>query len=67
MKPNVGNLDRLARIVLGAALLYMAATDPGISPWAWLGAPLLLTGLLRFCALYSIFNFSTCPTEETTA
>ena len=67
MKPNVGNLDRLARIVLGIALIYLAATDPTISPWAGLGVPLLLTGLLRFCALYSVFHFSTCPTEENAA
>jgi len=66
MKPNLGTLDRLARIALGVALIYLAVSDPTISPWAWLGVPLLLTGLPRFCALYSVFHFSTCPTEETT-
>jgi len=64
MKPNVGTLDRLLRILLGIGLIYLAVTDPAISPWAWLGVPILFTGLLRFCALYSVFHFSTCPTEE---
>ena len=64
MTPNVGTLDRLLRIVLGIGLIYLAVTDPAISPWAWLGVPILFSSFMRFCPLYSVFHFSTCPTKE---
>lgn len=57
MKQNVGNVDRLVRIVVGLGLVLW-----GISSGSWLGAigivP-LFTGLTRWCPAYCPFGIST--------
>lgn len=58
MKANVGNLDRILRIVLGVGLITWAATGGPI--WAWIGVVPLATALFRFCPLYTVLGFSTC-------
>lgn len=59
MKPNVGTIDRIARIALGLALI--AATLGGfIGVWGWLGLVPLATGVFRFCPAYLPFGLSTC-------
>jgi len=60
---NVGSLDRIARIVLGLALLLGFILDSGASyRWAYLiGIVPLATGLLSTCPLYTVFGFRTCP------
>lgn len=58
MKVNVGNLDRILRIVLGVGLIAWAATGGPI--WAWIGVVPLATALVRFCPLYTVLGFSTC-------
>lgn len=63
MKPNVGSIDRIARIVLGLALL--AATLTGyVGVWGWLGLVPLATGVFRFCPAYLPFGLSTCPAKH---
>lgn len=59
MKANVGGLDRILRIVLGAALVVMALLGI-VGWWGWLGVVPLATGLLGWCPPYSIFGISTC-------
>ena len=68
MHTNVGSLDRLVRIVFGLALLVLPFI-PGItvftSPlafWAALviGLVLVVTAVVRFCPLYSLFGLTTC-------
>lgn len=57
MTPNVGNLDRLIRIILGIAILGW-----GLFAQNWLGAIGLIplaTGLLRWCPLYLPLKLST--------
>ncbi len=63
MKTNVGGIDRILRIVVGAALLVMAATG-AIGAWGWIGVVPLLTGLLSTCPLYSILGMNTCPMKK---
>ncbi len=60
---NVGQFDRIARIVLGLLLLTGAALGYGL--WMWIGVIPLLTGLMSTCPLYSIFGLSTCPIKKT--
>jgi hypothetical protein len=60
MKANVGGIDRILRIVLGAALILWAAVLGGPA-WAWIGIVPLATGLIKFCPLYPILGMSTCP------
>lgn len=63
MNPNVGNIDRGVRIVVGAALI--AATVAGaIGPWGWLGVVPIATGLFRFCPAYLPFGLNTCSTRS---
>lgn len=59
-KTNVGNFDRIARIVLGLVLIALVFVGPQ-TPWGWVGIVPLATGLLRTCPLYSLFGLSTCP------
>ncbi len=51
MKPNVGSLDRIARIAAGLALIALVFVGPR-TPWGWLGLIPLGTGLVRFCPVY---------------
>ena len=60
MKFNVGGLDRILRIVLGLALIALAATGT-VGWWGWLGVVPLLTGVVRFCPLYPLVGMNTCP------
>ncbi len=63
MKANVGGIDRILRIAVGAALILWAAVLGG-PVWAWIGVVPLATGLVRFCPLYPILGMNTCGTKE---
>lgn len=63
MKANVGSLDRIARIVIGAGLIAWAVTGGPV--WAWIGVVPLLTGIFRVCPAYLPFGLSTCPMKKT--
>ena len=60
MKLNVGGIDRILRIVVGLVLIALAATGT-VGWWGWLGVIPLLTGMMRFCPLYSLVGLNTCP------
>jgi hypothetical protein len=62
MKANVGGIDRILRIVLGAILILWAVLGGPV--WAWIGIVPLATGLIKFCPLYPILGMSTCPVEK---
>ena len=59
MKSNVGGIDRVLRIVVGLALIALAATNT-VGWWGWLGVVPLLTGALGWCPPYSILGINTC-------
>ncbi len=56
-KPNIGNIDRLIRAIVG--VLLIVAVFRG-SSWVGgiLGAVLLATAYFRFCPVYTLFDFS---------
>lgn len=62
MKPNVGGIDRVLRIVVGLVLMALAYQGT-IGAWGWIGIVPLVTGLFRFCPAYSLLGFKTCKTE----
>ncbi len=62
MKQNVGDIDRYARIVLGLVLLLIGLYTQTLI-WV-LGIPLIISGIMRFCFLYTILGISTCPVEK---
>lgn len=63
MKPNVGGIDRMVRIVLGVVLLGLAATGV-VGWWGWLGLVPLATGALGWCPPYAMLGFSTCAVKK---
>lgn len=65
MKPNVGGVDRILRIVLGLVLIALAFVGPK-TPWGWLGLIPLATGFFRFCPLYCPLKLSTGAKDATT-
>ena len=62
MKANVGGIDKILRIVIGAALIAWVLFSNG-PVWAWIGVVPLATGLFNFCALYSILGINTCKVK----
>lgn len=63
MKANEGTVDRIIRVVAGAGILSLAFVGPH-SPWAYLGAIPLLTGLVGFCPLYAVLGVNTCGASK---
>lgn len=62
MKPNVGGIDRILRIVVGLGLLAA-----GYHYHSWLGLVGLvpiLTALFRFCPAYVPFGLNSCRTKQ---
>lgn len=56
---NLGGFDRLARLVLGGALIALALTGV-IGVWGWLGAILVGTAFINFCPIYRLIGIKTC-------
>jgi hypothetical protein len=55
---NVGNIDRMLRILVGLALIGLAATGT-VGIWGYVGVIPLLTGLAARCPLYSALGIAT--------
>ncbi|MEA5141837.1 YgaP family membrane protein [Arcicella rigui] len=68
MKANMGGADRIIRILIAvvAAVLYFSGTiseTVGIVAMVIAGI-FLLTSLISFCPLYTIFGINTCPAKK---
>ena len=61
MQKNVGGIDKIARIVVGIALIVWAIAGGPV--WAWIGILPLATGLLNWCPAYSLLGIKTCKTS----
>jgi len=61
MKPNVGGLDRIVRIIAGLALL--GAGFYFKTWWGLVGVVPILTATFRFCPAYLPFGLNTCGTK----
>lgn len=64
MKSNVGTIDRTLRIVLGLALIVLAALGK-VGWWGYIGIVPLATALFGFCPAYALLGLRTCPLEST--
>jgi Protein of unknown function (DUF2892) len=60
MKINVGGIDRILRIIAGLALIGLTLNGT-IGVWGWIGVVFLATGLLKFCPIYTVLGFNSCP------
>ncbi|MFA7559008.1 MAG: DUF2892 domain-containing protein [Hydrogenophaga sp.] len=63
MTKNVGGIDRIISIVVGAALIAAAATGT-VGLWGYIGVVPLLTGLMGWCPPYALLGFSTCSVKK---
>lgn len=67
MKKNIGKFDSIIRyiIALVAAILIFTNTLTGTAAIiaGVIGAAMLITGLIGWCGLYSLFGMSTCPAK----
>jgi hypothetical protein len=60
---NEGAVDRIVRVVVGLAVLSLVFIGPQTA-WGYVGLVPLVTGLVGFCPLYRLMNFSTCPLNQ---
>lgn len=68
MKKNMGNTDRILRIMVAAIIAGLFFTNIisgtlGIILMVLAGI-FVLTSLVSFCPIYAIVGLSTCPTER---
>jgi hypothetical protein len=68
MKNNIGKLDKGVRVLLAAvvAVLYYFNIIEGTLAYILMGVAivLLITNLINFCPLYSIFGINTCKIKD---
>ncbi|MDD5404870.1 MAG: DUF2892 domain-containing protein [Sulfuricella sp.] len=60
MHKNVGNIDKVLRIIAGVVLIGLTLGGI-IGVWGWIGVLPLATGLLGWCPAYSLLGIKTCP------
>jgi hypothetical protein len=64
MTKNIGNIERIIRIVGGLVLIALAATGT-VGVWGWVGLVPLATGLTGWCPPYSLLGINTCKNKNT--
>lgn len=68
MKSNMGNIDRIIRVVLGLALgaAYFLGWVSGTAGYVVLalGVIFLVTSAINFCPLYAVLGINTCPVKQ---
>ncbi len=65
MAKNVGLIDRVLRVLVGAGLIAAALLVDHPYAWVgWIGVIPLLTGIVGFCPAYSLFGLRTCPLQR---
>jgi uncharacterized membrane protein len=68
MKKNMGNIDRIIRIIIAAvvSVLYFTGTISGTVGIVLLvlAGVFLVTSLVSFCPLYAIVGLNTCPVKK---
>ncbi|WP_416547086.1 DUF2892 domain-containing protein [Limnohabitans sp. DCL3] len=62
MTQNIGNIERIIRIVGGLVLIVLAATNT-VGVWGWIGLVPLATGLTGWCPPYSLLGINTCKNK----
>jgi hypothetical protein len=59
MVRNEGTMDRVLRVALGLVMLSLVFVGPQTA-WGWLGLVPLVTGLVGWCPVYTLFGVDTC-------
>jgi len=58
MSRNVGNLDRILRVILGVVLISLVFVGPKTA-WGWIGVIPLVTAFIGFCPAYRLLGICT--------
>ena len=65
MSKNIGNIDRIVRIVTGLLLIAYAIPlgfpNTGWNWVGWIGVIPIITAFSGTCPAYSVLGISTCP------
>ena len=68
MKKNMGNTDKIIRLIIaaGIAILYFTGIITGTIAIVLLVlvGVFVLTSMVSFCPLYTLFGMNTCPRKE---
>jgi len=64
MRMNIGNTERVIRVVAGMAILSLTVVGPR-TPWGLFGLLPLLTGLVGWCLPYALLGISTRKPHKT--
>ncbi len=59
MKKNIGNIERVVRVIAGLVLLSLTFVGPQ-TLWGLIGILPLATGLVGWCPPYALLGISTC-------
>ncbi|WLF84766.1 DUF2892 domain-containing protein [Moraxella sp. ZY210820] len=62
MKRNLGQIDKIVRIILGLVILALVFTQV-IGWWGLIGLIPLVTGVINFCPLYHLLGINTCKVK----
>jgi hypothetical protein len=63
MSKNIGDIERIVRIVGGLVLIALAATGT-VGVWGWIGVVPVATGLIGWCPPYSLLGINTCKNRN---
>ena len=58
MQINIGNNERVLRIIVGVIIIGRGVYFQSL--WGIIGLVPLLTGIFRFCPLYTMLGMNTC-------
>jgi len=63
---NVGNPDRIIRIVVGVGLWYLAYLNKGAAAYilGFAGLIGVATGVIGWCGVYTLLGIKTCKIDE---
>jgi hypothetical protein len=62
MKPNIHQIERAARVLVGLVLIALVFVGPKTA-WGWLGVVPLATGLIGWCPPYALLGINTCGSK----
>lgn len=63
LRKNIGETDRMLRIIFGLALLSITFFGPK-TMWGLLGFIPILTAVINFCPLYAMLGINTLSIEH---
>jgi hypothetical protein len=65
MLQNVGNIDRIIRVVVGLLVLSLVMLGPQTA-WGFLGLIPLASGIFGYCPVYHLLGLNTCSAHPRT-